>query len=67
MKTVKLYDVPRGSKIRVMGDIIVPPASDTIQEGDILKFSRIDGMYSECYTELGVLVHLSASADVEIV
>ena len=40
---MKLYDVPRNSKIKI-GD-------------DILDFKHVDGMYSLCYTEGGEPVH----------
>ncbi|GAG42669.1 unnamed protein product, partial [marine sediment metagenome] len=36
---MKLYDVPRNSKINV--------------GGVILDFKHVDGMYSKCYTEEG--------------
>lgn len=49
----KLYDVPRGSFIRI--------------ENTILHFHYLDGMYSYCTTEDGGIVHLSASAEVEII
>lgn len=64
---MKLYDVPRGSKIRVLGDIKVPPAALGIKEGDELKFHRIDGVFSECTNSDGKRVYLSASAQVEII
>ncbi len=64
---MKLYEVPRGSKIRVIGDIKTPPEAKEIKEGDILYFSHIDGMYSYCKTETGEVVHLAAWSEVIIV
>lgn len=64
---MKLYDVPRNSKIVVMGNIKTPPASIPIQKGDVLQFHHIDGMYSYCKNENGDVVHLLASAEVEII
>ena len=63
---MKLYDVPRGSKIRVLGEIQTPVASPNIAEQDILYFSRIDGMYSYCKDSEGNVVHLVAWAEVEV-
>jgi hypothetical protein len=49
---MKLYEVPRETHI--------------ICAGVELFFDHIDGMYSFCLDEKGNVVHLSASADVEI-
>jgi len=64
---MKLYDVPNGSKIRVLGDIKIPPGAPEIVEDEILKFSRLDGMFSTCYKEDGTLCHLAGWAQVEII
>ena len=64
---MKLYDVPRNSKIKVLGNIKVPPAAPKISKDDVLTFSHIDGMYSYCTTEAGEVVHLVAWADVEVI
>ena len=64
---MKLYDVPRNSKIIVKDKIKTPPASLPIEEGDILQFHHIDGMYSYCENENGDVVHLLASAEVEVI
>ena len=50
--TVKLYEVPRGSKIKFFDEV--------------LTFHRLDGMYSVCTNEEGKLVHLSVGAPVEV-
>ncbi len=63
---MKLYEVPRNSKIVVMDNIKTPPASIPIEEGDIFQFHRIDGMYSYCKNENGDVVHLVAWAEVEV-
>ena len=63
---MELYNVPKGSKIRVVGDIKIPPASHPIEVDDILEFSRIDGMYSHCKNSKGEVVHLVAWAEVEV-
>lgn len=66
-KVVKLYDVPRNSKIRVIGDIKIPPGAPEIKEGDVLDFKHVDGMYSLCYNKDKQPVHLVAWAEVEVV
>lgn len=63
---MKLYDVPRNSRIKVVSDIKVPPAAPDIEEGDELKFRNIDGMYSYCTRDDGEVVYLAAWAEVEI-
>ena len=49
---VKLYEVPRGSRI--------------IVDGVVLNFHHIDGMYSYCTDDEDNVIHLSASIEVEI-
>ena len=63
---MKLYEAPRKSTIKVLGDVLTPPGAPEISEGDVLLFHRIDGMYSLCEKN-GKYVHLSASAEVEII
>ena len=62
---MKLYNVPRGSKIKVI-DGIIPPGGPLIKKGEELEFDHIDGMYSVCYNLNDELVHLAAFAEVEI-
>lgn len=64
---MKLYDVPNNTKIRVIGDIKVPPAAPDVAENEVLSFGHIDGMYSYCTNSKGEVVHLVAWAEVEIV
>ena len=56
---MKLHEVPRKSRIKVIGDIRVPPASPLIEEQEELNFSHVDGMYSYCTRDNGEVVHLS--------
>jgi hypothetical protein len=63
----KLYDVPRNSKIRLVGDKTHPPAHRDFDELETLLFINIDGMYSYCKDSDGNTVHLAANADVEII
>jgi hypothetical protein len=62
---MKLYNVPRGSYIRVVEEPTVPPFGTTAKVGDMLLFKYIDGMYSYCISEDGYLIHLDASTEVE--
>jgi hypothetical protein len=64
---MELYNVPRNSRIKVLGDIIVPPGAPEIKAGDELNFRSLDGMYSYCTTDAEEVVHLVAWAEVEIV
>jgi len=67
---MKLYDVPRNSRIKVISGeagrkVQVPPAAPQIKEGEELNFRSIDGMYSYCTRDNGEVVHLLAWAEVE--
>lgn len=64
---MKLYDVPKYSYIRVLGESRTPMEGLEANEGDVFKFINIDGMYSRCKNEHGSIVHLYAGAEVEIV
>jgi len=64
---MKLYDVPRNSRIKVKSDIKVPPGAPEIQDEQVLIFNNIDGMYSHCLDLEGNVVHLVAWAEVEII
>ena len=64
---MELYNVPRNSRIKVVGDIKVPPASSMVKEEEILNFSHVDGMYSYCTKDNGEVVHLAAWTNVEII
>jgi hypothetical protein len=48
----KLYKVPRKTRIKL--------------EGMEFNFYKIDGAYSYCTDDNGNVIHISASADVEI-
>ncbi|MFM2134475.1 MAG: hypothetical protein RLZZ452_1362 [Pseudomonadota bacterium] len=54
---MKLYDVPRDTRIAVKLD------DGTVEK---LNFSHIDGMYSYCTDDAGNVVHLAAWTEVEI-
>ena len=64
---MELYKVPRNSRIKVVRDIKVPPASPMVEGEEILNFSLVDGMYSYCTRDNGEVVHLAAWTEVEIV
>ena len=64
---MRLDSVPRGSRIRVIGDIKVPPGSQCIEKGDELTFHRIDGMYGHCTDKDHNRVYLVAWAEVQII
>ena len=62
---MKLYDVPRNSRIKVIVSNKVPPGAPQINEGEELNFRSVDGMYSYCTRDNGEVVHLLAWAEVE--
>ena len=64
---MKLHNVPKGSKIKVIEDIMTPPMALEIQINEELKFLHIDGMYSLCINNKGEYVHLGACTEVEII
>lgn len=64
---MELHKVPNNTRIRVIGEVKVPPSSPAINVGDELNFHHLDGMYSYCTTDEGQVVHLVAWADVEVV
>ena len=64
---MELYNVPRNSRIKVVRDVKVPPASPQASEGEELNFRSIDGMYSYCTRDNGEVVHLAAWTNVEVV
>lgn len=64
---MKLYNVPRRSRIRVLAEPAVPPAAEGVAPLEELTFDHLDGMYSYCLRDDGTVVHLGASTEVELV
>lgn len=64
---MNLYDVPRGSKVRVIKAESPPPGGAAPITGQIYTLHNIDGMYSFCTDSAGGVIHLKAWTDVEIV
>ncbi len=64
---MKLYNVPRNSRIKVIVEDKVPPGAPQITEGEELNFRSIDGMYSYCTRDSGEVVHLAAWTEVETI
>ena len=56
---MKLYDVPRNSKIRIWNE------DQTAYED--LDFHHVDGMYSLCFNKDGHPVHIAAWTEVEVI
>ena len=63
----QLYEVPRNSWIKVVGYTKAPPGARKADQGEILKFHHIDGMYSYCQRQDGSICHVPAWQEVEIV
>lgn len=62
---MKLYDVPRKTWVKIVGETKVPPAGIIADKGERIFFDHIDGMYSYCTDEAGEIVHLAAWTEVE--
>lgn len=64
---MKLYDVPRHTRIRVTNKESPPPEGLSVENGQELMFNHIDGMYSYCVDDHCNVVHLPAWTEVDIV
>lgn len=64
---MKLYQIPRGTKVRLLADVSGPPGCGVYAHGDEFKLKNIDGMYSYCLDNNGDRAHLPAYAEVEVV
>lgn len=64
---MKLYNVPRNTKVRILEPGSVPPAARVLSKDEVILFHRVDGMYSYCTDSKGDVVHLAAFTEVEIV
>lgn len=64
---MKLYNVPKGSFIRIYNtEVCTPPIGQKLFTD--LKFHNVDGMYSFCTHPLtGDVIHIGASTEVEII
>ena len=60
-KLIKLYEVPKNSRIRIEGLEVNGVLTEE------LNFHHVDGMYSYCTTDNNEVVHLNASAECEII
>ena len=60
-KLVKLYEVPRNSRIRIEGLEVNGVLTEE------LNFHYVDGMYSYCTTDDDEIVHIAAFAECEII
>lgn len=67
---MKLYEVPRNSRIRV---IETPTVEDKYKQkkvipniDEVLEFKKLDGMFSNCYNVEGELVRMAAWSNVEV-
>jgi hypothetical protein len=63
---MKLYEVPRNTKVVLKQPAGHPPASITPKMGSVYTFHHTDGMYSYCEDMDSNVVHLPAWAEVEI-
>jgi len=64
---MKLYEVPRNTKIRLKSIENGPPASIDPEVGEVYMFKHLDGMYSYCLDKDNNVVHLPGWAEVGVV
>lgn len=66
---MKLYEVPRNTIIRIIDEKVTVPQYKAVpaKQDELLKFEKIDGMYSRCYNKNKQVVHLAAWTEVEVV
>ncbi len=67
---MKLYDVKRGSTIRLKETCFPPDYSPELVEKlkkQVFTFHYIDGMYSLCFDEQGNVHHPAAWSEVEVI
>ena len=60
-----LYNLKKGDKFRVLGDIKTAPASPTVKAGDVLEYRYVEGMYAKCNNHQSQGFYLVAYAEVE--
>lgn len=63
---MKLYNVPRLSRIKLLEDANTPPSAPLVKQGDEINFIRLDGMYSYCTNDQNQVVHIGATTEVEV-
>jgi len=63
---MELYNVPNGSRIKVIVEDKIPPGAPQITVGEELNFRNIDGMYSYCTRDSGEVVYLAAWTEVVV-
>jgi len=64
---MKLYELSSKCTVKLLQPCGVPPGGKPLAVGDIVKFQKVDGMYSLCYDKDGNIVHPQAWTEVEIV
>jgi hypothetical protein len=64
-REMRLYNVPSGSRIRVLDEIWTPPDAPEIHQGEELFFDHLDGLFSVCENQAGETVRLGLVADVD--
>lgn len=64
---MKLYELKRGTKFRLLEDTQSPPDLDGYPKGMEYTLGNIDGMYSFCMDPWGRICHPVAWAEVEAI
>ena len=55
---MKLFDCKRNSWVVPIAETAAPPGARAVQEGELIKFHHLDGMYSYCRDKQGNPCHL---------
>lgn len=63
---MKLYELKRGSRFRIVSNNPVTPiAANELEYGDVLTLDHVDGMYSYCTDNQGEVRHPAAFTEIE--
>lgn len=63
---MKAMDCKYGQIVRVIGDATVPPDALEVDNDEVIKIFRLDGMYVNAQNEVGQWVYIPAWQEVEI-
>jgi hypothetical protein len=64
---MKAMDCKYGQVVRVIGEPTAPPDAPEVNDGEVVKIFRLDGMYVNGQNEYGDRVYIPAWQDVEVI
>ncbi len=62
---MKAMDCKYGQLVRIIGDATAPPDAPEVNNGEVIKILRLDGMYAKGVNEYGDWVFIPAWQEVE--